>query len=237
MASDMKKADCRNIKSGAVYHGESRDRRMVECLYGDASDAIGEITPGCEIFGFTKGQFSMMDVIATVLRQTGPAKIDLSTWTAANADIKHAHQFIKDGNILGTRWVVDLSFRSRQKGYFKALVDRFGAESIRLTRTHAKFCTIYNDNWSIVIRSSMNLNKNPRFENFEISDDPKLLNFFVDLVDVIFTQPDVGHQPTVPELDAWFRDCEINGETYEEKKPLAGFEITSLVDESFKKLV
>ena len=214
----LQKANCNKIDGSVVFTANApRERRFVECLYGDASQAIGTLTPGCEIFGFTKGQFSLMDVISEILAQTGPATVDISTWTAAKADIGHAGRFVKDGHILSARWVVDRSFPSRQKGYFKMLVDRFGASAIRMTRTHAKFVLIRNEEWNIVLRSSMNLNKNPRFENFEISDDPAMADFFSDMVDQIFTQRDVGHMPTTAELDEWFSDCEIRGENVEPK--------------------
>ena len=212
-----KKPSCNNIDQSVVYHGGERNRRFVECLYGTAEQAIGEITPGCEIFGFTKGQFSLMDVIAHILSYTGPASVDISTWTAGKADISHAEKFLHDGHITSARWIVDRSFPSRQKEYFKGLIKRFGPESIRMTRTHAKFCLIKNEDWKIVLRSSMNLNRNPRFENFEISDDPSMCEFFTEMVDAIFSQPDVGRMPTTAELDEWFKGASIRGESYDRR--------------------
>lgn len=209
----LKTTSWKKMKHDAIYRADSpRERRFVECLYGDAVQAVGELSPGCEIFGFTKGQFSLMDVISAVLAQTGPATVDISTWTAGKKDIGHAEQFVKNGHITSARWVVDRSFPSRQKGYFKMLVDRFGAGNIRMTRTHCKFVLIRNDAWDIVLRSSMNLNKNPRFENFEISDDSAMAQYFEEMVDEIFQQPGVGHEPTTKELDEWFQGCEIRGE-------------------------
>lgn len=209
----------RKMKHEAVFRADApRERRFVECLYGDASQAVGELVPGCEVFGFTKGQFSLMDVITAILNQTGPAKVDISTWTAGKKDIGHAEQFVKTGLITDSRWVVDRSFPARQLGYFRLLVDRFGVENIRMTRTHCKFVLVQNEAWNIVLRSSMNLNKNPRFENFEISDDSAMAQYFVEMVDEIFTQPDVGHEPTTKELDDWFGSASIRGDNVEGRK-------------------
>lgn len=208
------KPDCNNIKSAHCHHGRSRKRDVRECFAGDAYQAIGELTPGCEIFGFNKGQFSLMDVIVAILDQTGPARVDISTWTAANADIRHAFKFVESGRIESARWVIDRSFPTRQPEYFRALVQRFGADSVRLTRTHAKFCLIRNDKWNIVLRSSMNLNKNPRFENFEISDDPAFADYFEQIVDEIFTAPDVAEMPTTNQVDAHFGQIAVKGECY-----------------------
>jgi hypothetical protein len=213
-----KNASCSNLKSPSCYRGRTRDRELRECFCGTARQAIGDLSPGCEIFGFTKGQFSLIDIITACLSQTGPAHVDISTWTAANADIRHAQQFVESGKILSTRWVVDRSFPSRQPEYFADLVRRFGADSIRITKTHAKFCTISNENWSIVIRTSMNLNRNPRFENFEISDDPDFQAYFKMIVDEIFSSPDVGELPTNREVDQTFESFEVLGESYTPNK-------------------
>lgn len=212
----MGKPSCNNLNAPACYRGRSRNRQLRECFCGAAFQAIGALEPGCEIFGFTKGQFSLMDVVTAILSQTGPASVDISTWTAGNADIEHCYQFIESGKIERARWVVDRSFPTRQPEYFDALVKRFGAESIRLTRTHAKFCLIRNDRWNIVLRSSMNLNKNPRFENFEISDDPEFADYFEMVVEGIFEQPDVGEMPSTSEVDAHFQQMSVFGESYDD---------------------
>jgi len=215
----MKKdLSCNNLNAPACYRGRARSRKMRECFCGQAFQAIGKLEPGCEIFGFTKGQFSLMDVITAVLSQTGPARVDISTWTAANADIAHCYQFVTSGKITGARWVLDRSFPTRQADYYRELLNRFRPESIRLTRTHAKFCVIRNEKWDIVLRSSMNLNKNPRFENFEISDDAAFADYFEALVDEIFESPDVGEKPSTPEIDREFRQIEVLGETYQQNQ-------------------
>lgn len=209
----MKAPDCNNLKAPHIHKAKApRKRAIRECFGGDARIAIGDISPGCEIFGFNKGQFSLMDVIVALLDQTGPATIDLSTWTAANADIRHAYQFLESGRITGARWVVDVSFPTRQRDYWMALLERFGPDAIRLTRTHAKFCVIRNADWNIVLRSSMNLNKNPRFENFEISDDSDFADYFTDVVNEIFATPAVGEVPSIPVVDAHFADMTVRGE-------------------------
>lgn len=210
------KPSCNNLNAPACYRGRSRNRELRECFCGQAWEAIGRLEPGCEIFGFTKGQFSLMDVVTAILSQIGPAHVDISTWTAASADIEHCFQFVRTNKIKSTRWVVDRSFPTRQPEYFDTLIERFGADSIRVTRTHAKFVLLRNDDWDIVLRSSMNLNKNPRFENFEISDDPDFADYFQMVVDEIFDSPDVAEPPTTREVDQKFKQMTILGESYDE---------------------
>ena len=161
-----------------------------------AAGAIGDITPGCEIFGVNKGQFSLIDIIEHCLRFTGPADVILSTWTAAAADLDYALRFLADGRVKTLRFVVDFSFPSRQPEYCAALRERFGDDSVRMTKNHAKFVTVTNEDWSIVIRSSMNLNENRRLESFEISDDADLAGYVVGVLHDLWKDYGDGEQFT-----------------------------------------
>lgn len=167
--------------------GKREIRRLV--ANQNAYEAVKGLTPGCEIYGFTKGQFSLINLIEQVLEQAGPARVAVSTWTAATAEIKEAYRLLSDGRILSLRFLVDYSFRSRKPEYVVALLDRFGDDCIRVTKCHAKFVLIRNESWNLVIRTSMNLNENPRFENFEISDDLAMAEFLDGVVaDIWATQ-------------------------------------------------
>jgi|TARA_B100000315_G_C14562265_1_gene581111 hypothetical protein len=155
-----------------------------------AREAIGDIKPGCEIFGLTKGDFSLISVIEHILNQTGPAHVVVSTWTAAAVDIQKAEKFLFNKMILSLQFLVDQSFRSRQPDYCARLVAAFGPAAIRYSRSHCKFVVIYNDKWNVVVRTSMNLNENRRIENFEISDDPAFTAFMLELRDELFAKPE-----------------------------------------------
>lgn len=150
--------------------------------------AIGSVSPGCEIFALTNGQFSMIDVLEHVLSFTGRATIDLATWTAADGDLRRAHAFLLDGKVGRVRVIVDPSFRSRKPEFCALLVELFGSGAIRTTPLHGKFAVIRNADWNIAIRSSMNLNPNRRIETVEISDDPALAEFLTGVTDEIFTR-------------------------------------------------
>ena len=158
----------------------------------NARDALSDFGRGMETYCLTFGQFSLMDAVEAVLEKTGPADVAISTWTAGNADLSRSAEHLHDGNIRTLRFVADCSFGQRQPGYLAELVRLFGAEAIRTTRTHAKFVVITNDDWAVAIRTSMNLNENPRLESIEVSDDPALAGFLVRVVDEIFSEEAVG---------------------------------------------
>lgn len=163
------------------------DRKIKSGLRGEtAAMVIGDLYPGMEVYGFTKGQFCCINILEHVLAQTGPADVVICTWSAASGDIRAAHQMLKLGNIKSLKFIVDFSFKSRKPQFCQELIETFGEDSIRVTSIHAKFMTVKSENYNLVIRTSMNLNFNPRFENFEISDDANMLIFMNGVVDDIW---------------------------------------------------
>ncbi len=171
-------------------------KRTRDCLKGrivrrtltaqNVAEAVGPIEHGCELYGLTKGSWSLIDLIEHVLAATGPADVTLSTWTAANADIGFARRLLVNGAIKSLRFVVDFSFPSRQPAYCAALREAFGDDAIRITKNHAKFVLIRNAEWNVVLRTSMNLNENRRLESWELSDCPQIAEWLQEVVDELF---------------------------------------------------
>ena len=91
-------------------------------------------------------------------------------------------------------WLVDLSFERRVPEFALQLRDMFGASAVRIIPSHCKFILIRNKDWSIVVQTSMNLNHNPRLENFWVCDDRRFYDGYYQLVEQIFTiqKPGVG---------------------------------------------
>jgi len=189
----MGRKSLNDLDVATVTDRKAVERELRNAVRGEtAREAIGKLSPGCEKFGFTKGQFSLVDLIETVSLQTGAADVVVSTWTAAGADVTLARSWLKSRRLKSVRFIVDYSFERRQAEYCRALREAFGDDAIRVTVTHAKFVLIKNADWNIVIRTSMNLNHNPRFENFEISDDPEFMAFFMTMVNRIWATQSAG---------------------------------------------
>ena len=52
-----------------------------------AAEAVGPLHHGIEVYGLSKGQFSLIELLEYVIGVTGPADVVISTWTAAGADL------------------------------------------------------------------------------------------------------------------------------------------------------
>lgn len=154
----------------------------------NAKHSIGIIGKNTDNFILTFGQFSLIDALAVILDQTGPAHVSISTWTAADAHLERSKELLSSLDVLSFRMIVDRSFESRQPGYYYHMIKLFGENSIRAIRTHAKFMIVRNDKYDIVVRTSMNLNENPRLENIEISENKLFANFLQEIVDSVFSE-------------------------------------------------
>jgi len=143
--------------SRPATHRRDRVARKRRCrmalLLKTAASAIGHLDHGCEIFGLTKGNFSLISILEHCLGQTGPTDLVISTWTAAAVDIQAAEKFLEDKRVKSIQFLVDQSFRLRQRVYCARLVEAFGPQSIRFSQSHCKFATITNDTWALVIRT------------------------------------------------------------------------------------
>jgi len=160
---------------------------------------------GTELCGLTRGQFSLTDLIEAVLAKTGAAELGISTWTAASASVESMLRLLQTGQVTGCRWLVDTTFVRRVPALVAEIRKQFGDDAIRVTRTHAKFATVVNREWQVAIRSSMNLNQNPRMESYEMGHDPALCNWLVGVMDQVWAnQPRRMAEAAHTDQTAWF---------------------------------
>ena len=173
--------------AGAVAH--VRPARKVRARFSKAAgarDTIASFGHGMDVAGLTFGQFSLIDLIQAALEITGPADVVISTWSAGFYDVDAAKRFRDDGLLRSIRFVMDAASMKTGQASVHDVAGLFGADAIRSTWTHAKFALIRNDDWAVVITSSMNLNLNARCEQFEMTDDAERCAMFAGFVDVLF---------------------------------------------------
>lgn len=145
-------------------------RKTVVESFKTASDCIGVIEPGAALFAITRGQFSMIDATLACLDQCGPADISLWTWTVAEYEIECLERLRNDGRVRNALMVIDASVRHKNAGLIRQWESSFGQESVRYVVNHAKIVTIHSDRFKLLLRGSMNLNFNPRFEQFDLTE-------------------------------------------------------------------
>ncbi len=163
---------------------EIRDTRRAKT----AAEAIAGWGRDLEVAGFTKGQFSLIDLIRAVVDIVGQVdEMLIATWTASHNDVRQAIEFFEAGTIARSRWLVDLTFQRRTPALADYIRRTFGPDAIRVAPNHAKLVALSAPDWRVVVDTSMNLNHNPRFENFAIAHDPARHAFIESLFDEIWT--------------------------------------------------
>ena len=135
-----------------------------------ASETIGEIKKDCHGFAITRGQFSMIDAILATLNQLGPSHISVWTWTIADYEVQVFNRLIIDGRLLSARLMIDNGAQKKNYEMIKSFRNKFGKDSVRFVKNHAKIARVWNDEFKVCLRGSFNLNFNPRFENFDWSE-------------------------------------------------------------------
>lgn len=146
-----------------------RRKRAVES-FGLASDAIGPIEKNMSLFAVTRGQWSMIDAVLWVLDCVGPAAVSLWTWTVAEYEVQVLERLRRDNRLTSGRLVIDHGARNKNAAIIANWKAAFGADSVRYVVNHAKIATVETDDFCVLLRGSMNLNFNPRFEQFDITE-------------------------------------------------------------------
>jgi hypothetical protein len=146
-----------------------RRKRVIES-FNSAAETIGPITSEMSLFAITRGQFSMLDVILYCLREIGPSNISVWTWTIADYEVEAMVGLMHRAEITTGRLVIDYSADRRNQKIINQWRDRFGDSNVRTCRNHAKIARVWNNDFRLLIRGSMNLNFNPRFEQLDITE-------------------------------------------------------------------
>lgn len=147
----------------------SRRKRVVES-FASAHECIGTVEPGMSLFAITRGQFSMLDAINVVVDQVGHCSVSVWTWAIADYEVQCFEAFMANQTISGGRLIIDRSAENRNVALIQKWRDCFGAEAVRVCKNHAKIATVQNANFKVLLRGSMNLNFNPRFEQLDITE-------------------------------------------------------------------
>lgn len=172
----------------SVAHQRRRELRAVES-FRSAAECIGPVQPGLCLFGLTRGQFSMIDVVQHLLAQIGGGHVSIWTWAIAEYEVATLTGLLLRPDILSARLVVDQSADKRNPGLIEQWRQRWGPEQVRILRNHAKIVRIWNDELRILARGSFNLNFNPRTEQFDLDEGSPAFDLIASIEDALPVLP------------------------------------------------
>lgn len=172
---------------GMALRQQSKRRNFVASRLEGAAETIGDLNHGDEITGLTCGQFSMIDILEHMLDQAGGSSdVVVSTWTAGIYDVERAEALAARGKIRSIRWLMDRAMFSKSPQYAGPMIEAFGIEAFRDTNVHAKVTLVASESKRMVCRASMNLNKNLKTEQFDISVCDETYAFYLAWADALW---------------------------------------------------
>lgn len=166
----------------------SRKVRFVAHRTGTAADTIGPLSDGVAVTGLTAGQFSAIDAMEHMVNELGPAVVRLSTWTTGIYDVQRAHEIELDGRITECRVLLDRGTFEKSPKFAGPLIEVLGVDAFRCLSVHAKVIIVEGARGTAVMRSSMNLNKNLRTEQFDIDVGSEIGAFFIEWFDALWDE-------------------------------------------------
>lgn len=112
----------------------------------------------------------MLDMVLHCLDQIGPAHVSVWTWAIADYEVQCMAGLMARREILTGSLVIDQSGDRRNPEIINAWRDRFGEKTVKVCKNHSKIARVWNDDYRLLLRGSMNLNYNPRFEQLDITE-------------------------------------------------------------------
>jgi len=162
--------------------------RFVAHRTGTAAETIGPLAESVSVTGLTAGQFSAIDAMEHMVNELGPSVVRLSTWTTGIYDVERARDIQMDGRINECRVLLDRGTFEKSPKFAGPLIEILGVESFRCLSVHAKVIIVEGERGTAVMRSSMNLNKNLRTEQFDIDVGPEVGAFFIEWFDALWDE-------------------------------------------------
>ena len=171
----------------ALRYATGRTLRVVNRT-DTAAEVIGPLAPGVRVTGLTAGQFSAIDAMEHMCAELGPAAVRISTWTTGLYDVHRAKAIRTRGRITGIRMLLDRGTFEKSPKYAGPLIEALGIDAFRCLPVHAKVIVVTGERGAAAFRSSMNLNKNLRTEQFDIDVCPDVAGFYTEWFDLLWEE-------------------------------------------------
>lgn len=171
-ASDI--ATTKNEPSASVLRRGTPKHRCVGTPADILSKHLGQIHQNEEINYWSFGRFAQHDLLFYLLKQTGPAHVEVATWSICMEAMERILRMVADGSILSIRFILDPRVKVRNPQPLQILIKNF---PYVLTACHAKVTLIHNESWNLSVVTSQNMTRNPRMERGIISTSPEIFQF------------------------------------------------------------
>ena len=119
VTSDIDKTNA-EVKSTSAKTKEERVKAKLGKAASAVADVIGEVKMGEQIHYASMGEWSSHDLLFHLLKQTGPAKVFIASWSLSETSIRQIIEKVKDGTITELSCVFDWRVKLWRPDYEKS---------------------------------------------------------------------------------------------------------------------
>lgn len=153
----------------------------------DLAQLIGELHTNEHIHIPSLGAWSMHDVLAYILRQTGPANVWITSWTITEEPVRMLLELMDRGTILQLKAL--FSERVEAMNPSAHQLARFNLQ-VKLAKLHAKCIVVLNEQWGVTVNGSANFTRNPRIEKYVICTHRGVAEYERDWIEAVLAGAD-----------------------------------------------
>lgn len=145
-------------------------------------EGLGLLQPGKAKHYYSSGAFNLIQLVLYILKQTGPARVFLATYSISDRSITTLRNHVDDGQILSIRFLIDNRVRTISPKPFDHLLTAFPGQT-RCRTLHAKVALVWNNSWHISVVGSQNATHNPKLERGIIHTSKEIFDFDKDVLE------------------------------------------------------
>lgn len=118
---------------------------------------------------YVDNRIQLFDVIDTILRETGPAEIYISTFSTSEEFLRRIYKLKSSGAITRAVMLTDLKASKKTVNLYRFISMVF--DQVYLGENHSKVILIRNAKWTVSVCTSQNQTRGNRAESGMISTD------------------------------------------------------------------
>lgn len=138
---------------------------------------------------YLSNMLQVADVLRWILDQTGPAHVQLTSFSISEEFLRRIF-FIEKENLIRSLDIV-LDFKATNKTLILWPFIAQTVENCYLASNHSKLLLVFNDKWSVSVVMSQNLTRGNRFESGFISTDKSVFSALHEQVNYVITRQSV----------------------------------------------
>jgi hypothetical protein len=138
------------------------NKYMSEAVFSDMASAIGTIQDGYSYHYDSVHKWSAHELLAYILKQTGPGEVYIATWAIKQYPASIIAQLKEEHHITHLTMMLDYRIANTSDDAYSIILGC--ADKIIHARSHAKLTVIQNKNWGVSIVGSANYTQNTRNE-------------------------------------------------------------------------